>query len=125
MHHTVAVRVLERVGQLSESATDVGDFAARQPLQSGFERLALDEAHYIEERVAGLSERIQRYDVRMGELGRGPSLTNESVASVAVHELAAKNLYGNEPLEQTFSREEHGSHPALPEETKDFVLLSI
>ena len=115
MHHSPAVRGIQRAGDLDR---DFERFFDRQRTlaQAGFQALAFEILHHQEVGRVLAADVIERADVRVVQTGDGPRLALE-----ALGEPAPAYLDGNSPVQTCVLRTEDLAHPAGTERGDDLV----
>ena len=97
-------------GQLATTADPPGD------------RLAVDVSHDEVDQPLSLADRVNRDDVRVGQLGGRLGLAGEPLADVLLEgELGWKNLDGHAALEPLVAGPVHHTHPAAADLALDGV----
>jgi len=93
MHDAVAMRVLERVGDLRGNADRVVDRELPFAVEPRAQRLSFDERHYIEQLAADAARIEERKNVRMLKTSGELDLLDESLRSDDRRKLRMKHLH--------------------------------
>ena len=117
----VAVRVVERVGDLGGDPQRVLDRELLLAIQPVAQRLAVDERHDVEHRAVHLSRVVQGEDVRMLQVGGGADLGEEPRAADDRGELGLEDLHGDLAVVPEVVGEEDGGHPPRADLALDAV----
>jgi hypothetical protein len=121
MHDALAVRLVERVGNLAAVAQRLLERqrALAEPVD---ERLSLEVLH---DEIVGLtlaSDVVQRADVRMRELRNGLCLPLKALGDLRRgREMLRQDLHGDRAVEACVLRPVHLSHPPRPKRREDLV----
>ena len=123
MHHALAVRVVERAGNLRENRLRHRNRKRLVLREQVIERAAVDVLHHEVQEAVLLLHRMDVDDVRMVELRRGARLGEEPVPhALTVREPRQHNLDGHAAVELQVLREKDGGHSAASELSPDLVL---
>ena len=126
MDDAFLVRGLERLGDLSRNPERLGDRQPRtlrpQPFEVFRQRLAIDQLHGEEARLARLFDAIDAGDVRVAERGEHLRFALETSHALGiVQEQIGKDLDGDVAAKPGVPRAIHLAHPARAEQGDDLV----
>ena len=118
----LAVGGVERLGELPGDAQDLVHGQRAGPNEALGQRLAVNELHDQEARVAGLFEAVDRRDVGMIERGEYPRLASEArQPGRVVRELLGKYLDRDLAAKAQIGGAVDLAHPARPERRTNLV----
>ena len=117
MHHSLSMRAVQRLGDLSAVAQNLVD-RQRTAAQTIGQRLAIEQLH---DQIV-LADVIERADVRMIELRDRLRFALESQLEVrAVGQLRRQNLDCHLTIEPCVASAVHVAHPARADRREDLV----
>ena len=119
----VAVRVVERGGDLAGDPDRVVDRELLLPVEPVAQRLALDERHDVEEEAVGLARVEQREDVRVLEVGGELDLGQEPLGADHGGELGTQHLERDLAVVPQVLGEVHRRHAAGADLALDAVAV--
>ena len=121
--HAVAMRVVERRGDVGGEADGFVNRELPLPLEPTPQRFAFHVGHHVVDQAAGLAGIKQRQDMRVLQVGGDPDLTQEAIDPEHGGELGAQHLHGDVTVVLEIPGEVHGRHPTGAELTFNGVLL--
>ena len=127
MDDPARMRVRERGGDLAGDAECVAYGELAFAVETGAERLPLDQRHHVEEQPVGASVGgagvVEREDVGVPERRGGPDLPEKPLRAECVPKLGAENLDGDQSVVLAITGQIHRGHPALPQLALDGVAV--
>src|SRR6185295_3692047 len=112
----------ERVGGFLHDSADLLDRERTPTADPGGERFAVHVAHDEIDQILAFTDRVDRYDMRVRQPGRGLGLPGKSLPDVLLEgQLGGKHFDGNPPLEPFVPGAIDHSHPSPPDLTLDGV----
>lgn len=121
------MRVRERGGDLAGDAERVADGELAFAVETGAERLPLDQRHHVEEQPVGAGVGgagvEEREDVGVPERCGGPDLPEKPLRAERVPKFGAEDLDGDGAVVLAIAGQVHRGHPALPQLALDGVAV--
>ncbi len=124
VYEAVAVRVVERGTDLGSDSDRVVNRERLLAIESIAKRAAWNERRDVVQYAVRFAGIYERHDVRMGETGRDPNLSQKTRCADGGAQLPSENLYGDlAPMLSLFG-EVHGCHAALAEHALDGITIA-
>ena len=121
VHHTLPVRVVERVRHLAREPQRLVDWKLAFPIESVAKRKSLDVRHDIVHQAIRFSGVEQREDVRMRQLGSELDLAKEALSADGLGDVRPQHLERNVPVMANVVREVDGCHTTGTQLSLDHV----
>ena len=112
MHHTAAVRVTQRIGNLVREVQCVLNRELRLARQAVTQRLSFDVRHDVEQKSVALPGVEQWEDVRMAQVRGRRDLAKESLGADGGRELRVQHLDRHRAPVTQILGQVHGRHAA-------------
>ena len=119
MHDLVLVRVRQRVSRLQTIADGLVQPQRAALVEALAQGAALDMLHRDERRAIGVTDFVDRADVRMVQGGSVAGLAQQSAARRVNIARGVNDLERHRPVERRVIREEHGAHAPAAEQALD------
>jgi hypothetical protein len=115
VHHALAVRVGEGVGQLAHEPHHIRDRQPPLPPEPLAQRLALHVGHRVVGQPVHLARGMDRHHVRVLKARRQADLAFEACGRQPGRQLGRQDLHHDVAPERLLARHEHARHPAAAE----------